>query len=98
LIAIVSSLSREHLRTQSSFLPQFLLGPFEDAIVDDPIYGHLLVHEAVADIFIQHELDAIHGDGQIRGEPAEIKIIGLADDFRVPFETGFEARFDRLLP
>src|SRR2546422_5089009 len=82
---------------QSPFPSQLFLGLLEDSVIDDLVQGHFFIHEAVADVFIQHELDAVHGHGKIRSKTAGIKIVGLAYRFRVALEASIEARLDRLL-
>jgi hypothetical protein len=51
-----------HLLGQTTFPPKLLLRLFEDPVVDDPVKGHFLINEAASDIFVEHDLYAVHSD------------------------------------
>ena len=38
---------------------------FEDVVVDDSVQSELLIDDAAADVFVEHDLNAIYGDRQI---------------------------------
>ena len=52
---------------QLTFGAQLLLGDFENPVVDHTIDGEVFFDQTGADIFIEHLLDARHGNRQIAG-------------------------------
>src|ERR1051325_7739848 len=81
---------------QTAFAFQFLLGALENALIDDAVEGHLFVDETGANILVEHELDAVGRDRQVRGVCGLIEIVGPAHDVRIAFEPGGVAGFERL--
>jgi hypothetical protein len=57
--------NRDYSRLQLPFVFQFLLRLFEDVVVDDSVQSELLIDDAAADVFVEHDLNAIYGDRQI---------------------------------
>src|ERR1051325_10219033 len=54
------------LLLQLSFGAEFLLGNFQDPVVDHAIDREVLIDEAGANVFIEHLLNARDGDRQVR--------------------------------
>ena len=57
--------NHDYSRLQLPFVFQFLLRLFEDVVVDDSVQSELLIDDAAADVFVEHDLNAIYGDRQI---------------------------------
>src|SRR5215472_3214796 len=84
-------------RSQLTFLAQLLLGLFEDAIVNDPVQSELFIDNAATNIFVEHDLNAIRGHGEVHRIAGNKEIVGAIDDIRFSFKACGVAGLYRLL-
>src|SRR6266478_7913024 len=91
-----SKVDMQGLRLQPPFVSQFLLGLFQDAVVDDSVQGKFLVDKSTADVLIEHDLNAIRCNGEVGREAGVEEIVGPTYVFRVAFEPGDITELHRL--
>jgi hypothetical protein len=92
-----SKVDMQGLRLQPPFVSQFLLGLFQDTVVDDFVQGKLFVDKAAADVLVEHDLNAVQRNREVDGVAGAEEIVGSAYDIRLAFEPGGKADFDRFL-
>ena len=82
-------------RFQTPFVAQLLLRLFKDAVVDDAVESEFLIDQSGADVFVEHDLDAVLGDREVGGVARTEEIVGAAGDIRISCESGGKAGLDR---
>ena len=80
-----------------AFASQFLLRLFQNSLVDHAIEGEFFIDDTGADVFIEHDLNAVLGYGEIGGIAGAEQIVSTVDDVGLAFESAGEAGLDRFL-